>query len=286
MSVKPRILFLTNSQNDEPAEDRLLVQILQPDFDMIVSHPLDCLNLLSRVDGVLIRNIWPTHEYLGGWETIKAALRQSEVPKYNPLGAKGDIEGKDYLTALFKLGYSVIPSVDKVEDLSALPDQGFYWIKPKYSCDGIGAEKIRREHLLSSNLKDYIIQPFFEFQYEPSFFFVDNQFHHAVWTPHRLSDADVKPYMPSGGDLSFAESFVDWADLPYGIQRIDAIRTADGRLLLTEVENLCPYLYLSDLDPDGQRSFLDACRVSLVRVFGRQSTRGLKSEEAEELRPA
>ena len=265
--MKPKLLFLTNIHNGAPDEDQMLTGFLRADFDLIVSHPLDCLNVLCSVDGVVIRNIWPTHEYKNSWDEIKLHLRNSILPIYNPLILKGDVEGKDYLIILYKLGYPVIPSVDQIKDLHLIPDSEFYWIKPKHSCDGIGAERLTKASLIQRNPLGYIIQPFFEFQYEPSFFFIDNRFQNAIWSKHRLLSDDVAPYNLKPDDLAFAEQFVHWADAPYGIQRIDAIRTLDGKLLLTEIENLSPYLYLSELGKDIGTKFMNAFRISLLGVF-------------------
>jgi len=274
--MKLRILFLTNARNGAPDEDRLVVEFLSSDFDLKVCHPRECLPYLSTVDGVIIRNIWPTHEYEGEWEYVKSHLRASGLPVYNPLGFNGDIEGKDYLLALYNDGYPVIPSIDRVENIQELPRSQNYWIKPKKSCDGVGAEKLTLEALIKRNPHDYVIQPFVEFDYEPSFFFVDNRFHHCVWARHRLLDDRVAGYSPNSADLKFAVNFVRWAGLDFGVQRIDAVRLKDGRLLLTEVENLCPYLYLTEVDAATRMRFLNSLKVSMSKSlscpisFGRE----------------
>jgi hypothetical protein len=265
--MKPRILFLTNEQNGAPEEDALLVDFLAKDFDLIVTHPVNCLPLLRTVDGIIIRNIWPTHEYQEDWDDVKAYIRDSDIPVYNPLMFKGDIEGKDYLVVLSEKSYPVIPSVDQVEYLENLPPSSSYWIKPKKSCDGVGAERLTRQELLERKPRGYIIQPFLEFQYEPSFFYVDNTFRHAIATRHRLLNGQTFGYGTCDEDLHFASQFVQWDNLPYGVQRIDAIRTKDGRLLLTEIENLCPYLYLDELDDCVRKDFLSGMRESMLKCF-------------------
>jgi len=245
----------------------MVARCLASDFDLIVCHPLECLTFLKAVDGVVIRNIWPTHEYQKDWDYVKAALRASGLTVYNPLTFKGDVEGKDYLVALYDQGYPVIPSIDEVGALDRLPSCEAYWIKPKHSCDGVGARKLTREELLLENPLGYIIQPFVEFEYEPSFFFIDDEFRHAIRQKHRLFATRTIAYEATEGDLDFARMFVRWAGLRFGTQRVDAVRTKDGTLLLTEVENLCPYLYLSEMDEQSQQEFLSAIKSSLVGVF-------------------
>ena len=265
--MKPKILFLTNRQNDAPQEDEQLATFLSGEFDLAISHPVDCVPHLSSAEGVIIRNIWPTHAYREDWENVKNYIRDYDLPTYNPLGLKGDIEGKNYLVVLHEKGYPVIPSIDRVADLHKLPQVRDYWIKPKFSCDGIGARKVTRESLVVENPKGYIIQPFLEFEYEASFFFIDNEYHHAFREQHRLLDDRVQPYTATLQDLTFAKAFVEWAALPYGIQRIDAIRTIAGDLLLTEIEDLSPYLYIAEVEEKTRASFLKEIRASMKNIF-------------------
>lgn len=248
-----KILYLTNFDNGAPDEDRYLIDVLNRDFEVIVSHPLECEKHLSLVQGVVIRNIWPTHEYATEWTRIKKLLLDSKIPTYNPLTGKGDNRGKEYLVGLYQKGFPVIPSVDKIEDIDALPPSEYYWIKPVDSCDGQGDEKLSLTELRQKNLDGYIIQPFEEFTSEPSFFFIDNIFSYAITMPNRLADRGITLYDPTPEDLAFAQKFVDWERLPYGIQRIDAVRTKDGKLLLTEDEDIAEYLYLLNLSGEKRK---------------------------------
>ena len=224
-----RILFLTNPKNSAPEEDRYLVDVLSKHMDIVVSHPLECEQLLSSVQGVVVRNIWPTYEYVKKWKRIEQMIMDSGLPTYNPLTGKGDNRGKDYLVDLYVHSFPVIPSVDNIDNLDKLPAAECYWIKPKDSSDGHGDEKLSLKELQQKDLTNYIIQPFEEFTSEPSFFFIDNVFSYAITMPNRLADRDISLYDPTPEDLVFAQKFVDWEQLPYGIQRIDAVRTKDGK---------------------------------------------------------
>ncbi|MDO8514707.1 MAG: hypothetical protein Q7S50_04135 [bacterium] len=262
-----KILFLTNSKNSRQNEDAYLIDILRSDFEIVVSHPLDCKKYLESVDGVIIRNIWPTHEYLAEWREVERLLRASGKPVYNPLTGKGDQKGKDHVVELFSEGYQVIPTVDSLNDLGKLPDCEYYFIKPKMSCDGTGSKKLTRAGLETADLTDYVIQPFVEFESEPSFFYLDNHFSYAITMPNRLSHKTIEIYRPTAAELQFAQSFVDWNALPYGLQRIDALRTKDGKLLLTEIEDESETLYLLDLkEPDRVRITHEIVR-SMKAVF-------------------
>lgn len=242
-----KILFLTNLKNGAPEEDLYLIDILSKDFAITVSHPLECEKHLSSVQGVIIRNIWPTSDYSVEWDRIEGLLADSGIPTYNPLTGKGDNCGKDYLVDLYQKGFPVIPSIDTVEDINKFPPSEYYWIKPQDSCDGHGDEKLTLDELRQKNPKGYVIQPFEEFTSEPSFFFIDNVFSYAIVMPNRLADRNITLYEPTAADLAFAQKFVDWEGLPYGMQRVDAVRTKNGNLLLTEDEDIAEYLYLLDI---------------------------------------
>lgn len=67
---------------------------------------------------------------------------------------------------------------------------------------------------------------------------------------------DLKRYHCTDEDIAFAESFISWNDIKNGIQRVDACRTRDGRLLLIELEDLNPYLSLLELDEKTRETFV------------------------------
>lgn len=264
-----KILYLTNFDNGAPDEDRYLIGVLSRDFEVIVSHPLECEKHLSLVQGVIIRNIWPTHEYATEWERIKKYIIDSGIRTYNPLTGKGDNQGKRYLVDLYEKGFPIIPSIDRVEDLGKLPTSEYYWIKPIDSCDGQGDEKLSLKGLQQKDLTNYIIQPFEEFTSEPSFFYIDNQFSYAITMPNRLIDRNITLYEPTESDLTFAQKFVGWEQLPYGIQRIDAVRTTKGELLLTEDEDIAEYLYLLDIPLEKRklvtRQIVESIKSNLLK---------------------
>jgi hypothetical protein len=161
--MKKKILFLTNFYNGYPKEDICLIDVLKPYFEITAAHPLDCEKHLSKVEGVLIRNIWPKHEYAEEWKRIQAVLKESRLPIHNSLTGRGDQQKKGYLVHLFKEGYPVIPTIDSLEDTESLPKQDYYLIKLKDSCDGIGSRKVSNEELHTLDLTDNLLQPYVEF---------------------------------------------------------------------------------------------------------------------------
>lgn len=53
-------------------------------------------------------------------------------------------------------------------------------------------------------------------------------------------------YVATEEDIAFATEFIRWNNICSGIQRVDACRTKDGKLLLVELEDLNPYLSILD----------------------------------------
>jgi len=64
-------------------------------------------------------------------------------------------------------------------------------------------------------------------------------------------------------DIKFAEKFIKWNKIKNGIQRVDACRTQDGKLLLVELEDLNPYLSILELDENTREKFI----MDLINTF-------------------
>ena len=56
---------------------------------------------------------------------------------------------------------------------------------------------------------------------------------------------------------TWIETFVRWNTISHGIQRVDACRTHDGKLLLVELEDLNPFLSVLDLDEETRAEFME-----------------------------
>jgi hypothetical protein len=110
-----------------------------------------------------------------------------------------------------------------------------------------------------------IIQPYLTFDSEPSFFFIDNEFAYAITTTHRIKHERCTTYLPSAKEIAFAKRFVQWNNLPSGIQRVDALKLKNGELLLSEIEDICPFLYLLEIDEKVKREVLKKIVTSVQR---------------------
>ena len=169
---------------------------------------------------------------------------QKRLKTYNTFTGKADMRGKQYLLDLTLEGYPVIPTVDSIDSLGLLPNTERFVIKPKDGADSIGLEIITKEELTKRSIPDgeYLIQPEIDFVYEVSFYFINDKFEYALYAPDKAKRWELKEYTCNKSDIAFAKRFIEWNSIRNGIQRVDACRTKDGRLLLVELEDLTPYL--------------------------------------------
>lgn len=266
---KPTLLFLTNLYNGAAEEDIYLSKRLREWFEVYLAHPLDSADFERDFDAVLVRNVWPTHEYRAQkTELLRRLLTRELIPlsaiEQGYLAVDNYLE-KEYLVELYRQGYPVIPTVDRPEHVEQLGPTTEFFIKPKDQCDGEGSERVRRNELASRYQPNYLIQPYVRFDSEICFYFVDGEFVYAFSTSNRLTSDVYVPYTPTPADMEFALSFVRWNGLAYGLQRIDAVRVSETQtLLLTEVEDFGPYLFLLELPEEVRERAVQAITKSLL----------------------
>lgn len=235
--------------------------------------PLDATALMTGFDAVVVRNSGPVLHYQAEYDAFRKQAVLEGVRVYNQLSGKGDMAGKGYLLELTAAGFPVIPTIDRADDLGRLPDVDTYVVKPKLGADSIGLEFVPRDRLPELSYGDILVQPRVDFRYEVSFYFVDRTFQYAVYAPRPDERWALEPYEPTGPDREFAQRFVDWNDIAYGIQRVDACRAPDGELLLVELEDLNPYLSLDVLSPDTRDAFVSRMKTSLRGLIGQETVR-------------
>jgi hypothetical protein len=158
---------------------------------------------------------------------------------------------------LFTQNYPIIPTIDDIKELDKLPSVDRYVIKPKDGADSIGLEFLNREELFEKQLTGMIIQPAIDFEYEVSFYFINDQFEYAMYAPNIDERWNLKMYDCSMDEINFAKQFIEWNDINWGIQRVDACKTKEGDLLLMELEDLNPYLSLLELDDETRDKFIN-----------------------------
>lgn len=179
------------------------------------------------------------------------------------------MRGKGYLLELFRKGYPVIPSVDSIENLPNLGNPDRYIIKPKNGLGSAGIEVLAKDDLLERKPNGYIIQPLLQFASEVSFYFIDNAFQYALaFEPNRgKARLTPKEFVPSQEELKFAQTFINWNSLQFGIQRIDALKFSDGSLLLLEIEDSAQLLSLLYISEAGKARFLGNLEKSISKTL-------------------
>ncbi|MEU0033849.1 hypothetical protein [Streptomyces sp. NPDC006333] len=277
-SARSRVLYVSDLAYPAKGrrygdEDVFLTSRLREDFDVAVCHPLDAAALMTGFDAVVVRNSGPVLHYQAEYDAFRRRALADGVRVYNQLSGKGDMAGKQYLLDLTAAGFPVIPTIDRARDLHRLPDVDTYVVKPKLGADSIGLEFVSRDRLAELSYDDRLVQPRIDFRYEVSFYFVDRTFQYALYAPRPDRRWEPEPYEATGRDREFAQRFVDWNDIAYGIQRVDACRAPDGELLLVELEDLNPYLSLDVLSPAARDAFVARMKTSLRGLIGQETVR-------------
>ena len=247
-------------------EDLYLTSKLREDFQLVICHPEDTQAFEKSADLIVFRNAGVVTNFKDHYWAFRKRIVSDGLKTYNSFNGNGDMNGKEYLIELTNAGFPVIPTIDTVDDLDKLPQVETYIIKPKDGADSIGMAFLSKDELeatLDADKKDTLIQPFIDFQYEVSFYYIDREFQYALHAPDKSKRWELKEYTPTKEDLAFAERFLEWNQLDWGIQRVDACRTQQGELLLVELEDLNPFLSLLELWSETRENFVKNMKKSL-----------------------
>ncbi|MDT0398383.1 MULTISPECIES: hypothetical protein [Streptomyces] len=270
--ARPRVLYVTDLAYPARGrrycdEDIFLTSRLREHLDLALCHPRDAAALMDGFNAVIVRNSGPVLGYQDAYDAFRERATATGKPVYNPLTGRGDMAGKGYLRDLTAAGRPVIPTVGRPADLHLLPDAERYVVKPALGADSMGLRVVPAGEVSAIADGDVLVQPYIDFSYEVSFYFVDHDFQYALHAPHPERRWQLVPYEPTPDDLDFARGFIEWNTLAHGIQRVDACRAPDGALLLVELEDLNPYLSLDALDDQAREAFLSALTASLRRFL-------------------
>lgn len=259
----PSLLFVTNLENNDPAEDRFLARFLSETFTVTMRSPHDAdPKGFSRM---LIRNAWPNHEFTEDFRRLKTACEQSGTKAYNPFHRNNYLENKRYLGTLCQAGYPVIPTALSAAGLANIPATKSYVVKPLDGDSSRDVGTIRADQLDQVDFSRFIVQPFVKFADEISLFFVDGRFVYALKSKGPERRWDLAEFKPTDVEIAWALRFVKWNAMPYGLQRIDGCRLPNGKILLMEIEDQCPKLSLRLLSRGTRHAICKALRDSLVK---------------------
>lgn len=266
------ILMISNIDSDEKLEDIWLARAFQEDGHnvAIVDKNYD-EKLESIFDIFLKRNTWSssaTIENVSEKYAFRERIIKKNLPRIN-FDGKYDGNDKSYLVKLFKNGYEVIPTIDNLDDLKLLDNPNKYMLKLKESYDGIGQLVLKKEELELKFNNSYIIQPFMKFKSEVQFYYIKDKFEYALeFVPSKVP---VYPnairYEYNSNELEMANKFALLNGEYYGIQRIDFIKLEDDTLLLTEIEDISPYLDLDQVDKETRKKFITDYKIMVYEYM-------------------
>ncbi len=260
MSFSP-LLLITNTHNEEPQEDLLLADYLSKFFAVTLVDITKAAEVLPSFKSCLMRNVWPSRLFVNEFNLVLKIAKEQGIKLYNPPHRNNFVEDKNYLVDLFEQKFPVIPTVSNLNNLSKLGDASSYTIKPIDGCSSEGVEKLSADQISAQDLSGFIIQPTVQFKDEISWYYIDNIFVYAVVSGGPDQRWELQEYTPTKIELDWSKQFVDWNKLPYGLQRIDACRLADGQILLMEIEDTFPVLSLDMLSQATKTKLI----TSLVR---------------------
>lgn len=257
-----KILYLTDLYYQAKGrnyceEDLYITSILKDNFDVVLCHPRNSESFEENVDLIVFRNTGSVLGYKEVYDNFIQRVKKNNLNTFNDFKGKADMCGKQYLLDLTLEDYPVIPTVASIDNLDLLPIVDSYVIKPKDGADSLGLKIVYKDELYTENLsEDMLIQPTIDFKYELSFYFLNNEYQYALYAPNPNKRWELKEYNPTKEEISFAQKFIDWNTIEKGIQRVDACKTQDNKLLLMELEDLNPYLSLFELKDDKRRNFV------------------------------
>ncbi|MGW6663588.1 MULTISPECIES: ATP-grasp domain-containing protein [Peribacillus] len=101
------------------------------------------------------------------------------------------MNGKEYLIELTNAQFPVIPTIETLDSLDKLPNVETYIVKPKDGAESIGLEFVTKDELIDKfdpESKNTLVQPFINFEYEVSFYFIEKNF--SMLFMHQIKSKD------------------------------------------------------------------------------------------------
>lgn len=247
-------------------EDLFITSKLKEHFHIIIGHPHQVIPYLDCADFIVFRNTGSVIGYQDYFEEFLKTVREKNVLTFNSFDGEGDIKGKQYLLDLMSLGYPVIPTVESVDEIGKLGNPGKFIVKLKNGADSIGMEILTKAELLVSKPEGKLIQPFIDFEYEVSFYYLNDVFQYAMYAPNKQKRWELIAYETTPEDRKFAQRFIKWNKMERGIQRVDACRLKDKSLLLVELEDLNPFLSIELLPEEKRSKFMNNLIQALKEI--------------------
>ena len=270
------ILYLTDLYYEAKGrkyyeEDLFITSKLKEHFNVLIGNPQQAISYINCADLVVFRNTGVVLEFSHYFKKFVEEVSKNNILIFNSFDGKADIKGKEYLLNLTKLGFPVIPTVDKLTELSALGQPEKYMVKIKDGADSIGMEILTKEELFNIDLGNKLIQPFLDFEYEISFYYLNDEFQYALYAPDKNKRWELKEIEAKPEDILFANKFIEWNNMQHGITRVDACKLKDNSLLLVELEDLNPFLSIELLHEEKQEKFISRL-IKILKTLKKNCT--------------
>ena len=249
-------------------EDLYITSQFKQHFNLLIGHPQQALNNLEKADLVVFRNTGPVIAYQEYFNRFVAEVQEKNILSFNSFDGKADMKGKQYLLDLTKQDFPVIPTIEDPDELEKLGNVEKFVVKLKNGADSIGMEILNKKEVLEKGPDGKLIQPFLDFEYEVSFYYINEDFQYALYAPDKTQRWNLQEYEATAQDLAFAEKFIRWNGMKRGISRVDACRLIDGTLLLVELEDLNPFLSIDLLKPEKRERFITNFIEALKEALG------------------
>ncbi len=268
-----KILIVTDIDNPGLKEDCFIAKSFIKDGHHVTITRADYDELLdSLYDIVIIRNIWHCDKnnyvkYKNGVIKFRNRLKKKNIPAINLYG-KFDDFGKTYLEKLYRKGFSVIPTSRKISDFKNFDDDSVFLLKPINGFNGYGIMEKAKKEIIEN--KNYVIQPKIQFAKEIEFYFINRDFQYVLeFVPSKKPIYPVPNlYNYTKEELLLAQQFANLSDEKFvGVQRIDFLKTVDGKLLLLEIGDAAPYLNLNSLSEDMRNKFLENYKSMVYNYY-------------------
>jgi glutathione synthase/RimK-type ligase-like ATP-grasp enzyme len=245
---------------DLHADDRLLLGALAEEG--VDARPVvwDAATDWRTFDAVLLRSTWDYHLAPERFRAWLDELDRLGVPAWNPTSLVRWNMDKRYLRELEAKGVPVVPTVwlDGPGGLEEVLSRGWdeVVVKPAVSAGAWRTVRARAGELAVFPLGDgLLVQPYLPEVAGPgelSLVFVAGEYAHAVWKRAAPGDFRVQgihggtehPAAPDGAVVRDARAVLAAAPSTGLYARVDGV-VRDGRLLLMELEQIEPYLFLA-----------------------------------------
>lgn len=268
-----KILIVTDIDNPGLKEDCFIARTFIKDGHHVTITREDYNEELDELfDLIVIRNIWHFDsenydDYKNKMINLRKRLKNKNIPTINLYG-KFDDSGKLYLEKLYNDGYPVIPTSTKLSSFEEYSENDIFLLKPTNGYEGYGIVKKEKREIQEN--KGYVIQPKIRFEKEVEFYFLNMEFQFVLeFVPSKKPVYPIpKLYEYSKEELKIAQDFANLCDNKFvGVQRIDFLKTIDGKLLLLEIGDSSPYLNLNSLDEETRDKFLQNYKKMTYEYF-------------------